>query len=265
MKLEKATIDLWKIKFDESLPGLLGAIQEQKSNAFLIGASLFDVYVTEKWIANFSRVTGDADFTIEYFGDPQEYKSICDKLLGLGYKKDDSHPYRYHPKVKRGIYAYVDLLTFTTDPTLEKTAKTVMTVGEGFNFEGMDFAKKSPLHFDGNVYLPNPLALIYLKMKSYYHNPERKKDFADLLEVILRVSSEDKIFKDLKAIAEANDLDHVRSDFLKMCNFIENDKGRPWDLDDVEEEMNSRGLLNEFEFSEIPQTVEFFRSKIFQK
>ena len=31
----------------------------------------------------------------------------------------------------------------------------------------------------------------------------------------------------------------------------------------IEDEMKSRGLLNEFEFSEIPQTVEFFRSKIF--
>lgn len=263
MKLEKTTIDLWKIKFEESLPGLLEAIQAQQSDTFLIGASLFDIYVTEKWIENFSRVTGDADFTIEYFGNPQEYKSVCEKLLNLGYRKDDIHPYRYHPKLKRGIYAYVDLLTFTTNPSLEKNAKTVMTVGEGFNFEGMDFAKKLPLHFEGNVFLPNPLALIYLKMKSYYHNPERVKDFVDLLEVILRVSTEDKIFNELRSIATSANADHVKSDFLKMCDYIENDKGRPWDLDDIKVEMESRGLLREFEFDEIPQSVEFFRSKIF--
>lgn len=263
MKLEKTTIELWKTKFEESLPGLLGAIQAQQSDTFLIGASLFDIYVTEKWIENFSRVTGDADFTIEYFGNPQEYKSVCEKLLNLGYQKDDVHPYRYHPKLKRGIYAYVDLLTFTTNPSLEKNAKNVMTVGEGFNFEGMDFAKKLPLHFDGNIFFPNPLALIYLKMKSYYHNPERKKDFVDLLEMILRISTEDKILKQLKTIVAEADLDQVKLDILKMCDYIENDKGRPWDLEDVELEMESRGLLREFEFEEIPQTVEFFRTKIF--
>lgn len=38
MKLEKKTIDLWKIKFNDSLPGLLESIQEQKSDSFLIGA-----------------------------------------------------------------------------------------------------------------------------------------------------------------------------------------------------------------------------------
>ncbi len=263
MKLEKTTIDLWKIKFEESLPGLLDAIQTQRSDAFLIGASIFDIYVTEKWIDNFSRATNDADFTIEYFGDPQEYNSICKKLLNLGYQKDDKHPYRYHPKLKQGIYTYVDLLTFTTNPELEENAKKVMSVGEGFNFEGMDFAKKLPLHFEENVFLPNPLALIYLKMKSYYHNPDRRKDFVDLMELILRISTTDKIFNELKSIAASVSTEHVKSDFLKMCDYIENDKGRPWDLDDIKVEMDSRGLLREFEFKEIPQTVEFFRSKLF--
>lgn len=263
MKLKKTTIELWKKNFDYSLPGLLDAIKEQKTDTFLIGASLFDIYQTEEWIKKFSRQTGDADFTMEYLGNPHEYQAVCKKLLDISYETDGVHPYRYHPEKKQGIYAYVDLLTFTTDPALEKKAKMVMTVGEGFNFEGMDFAKLSPLHFEANIYLPNPLALIYLKMKSYFHNPERIKDFADLIEVILRTSTEDKILNDLKLIIDNCKIDHVKTDFLKMFNYIENDKGRPWDLDDVEVEMKSRGLLNEFEWTEIAQTVEYFRRNVF--
>lgn len=265
MKLKKATIDLWKIKFNESLPGLLEAIKGQKSNTFLIGASLFDIYKTENWISSFSRETGDADFTIEYFGDPEEYKSVCNKLLNIGYRRDDAHPYRFHPVKKQGIYAYVDLLTFTTDSKLEQNAKTAMAVGETFNFEGMDFAKHVPLHFEDNIYLPNPLALIYLKMRSYYHNPERKKDFVDLLEVILRASTEDTILADLKKILETSNLTHVKTNFLGMFNYIENDKGRPWDLEDIESDLRERRLLSEFAWDEIPQTVEFFRNKIFSR
>jgi hypothetical protein len=113
MKLKTETIELWKIKFNDSLPGLIDAIKDQPADAFLIGASVFDIYKTEGWIENFSRETGDADFTIEYFGDPEGYRKICSKLTTLNYKNDLIHPYRYHPPVKRGIYAYVDLLTFT--------------------------------------------------------------------------------------------------------------------------------------------------------
>jgi hypothetical protein len=263
MKLKIETIELWKIKLNESLPGLIDAINNQSSKTFLIGASLFDIYKTEGWIDIFSRKTGDADFTIEYLGDPQNYQKVCVQLLSLGYQKDPIHPYRYHPPVKRGIYAYVDLLTFTTDLKLESSAKRAMNVGESFNFEGMDFAKHSPLHFDGNIYFPNPLALIYLKMRSYYHNPERLKDFVDFIEIILRVATEDKILRDLKKIATTNTLAQVKDNFLKVCAHIEEDRGGTWDLEDIKREMDSRGLLSEFEWDEIPQTVEFFRTKVF--
>jgi len=265
MKLQTSTIDYWKEQFEYSLPGLLDSIKKQESDTFLIGASLLDIYKTEGWIADFSRETGDLDFTIEYFGNADEYISVCDELVSLGYKKDTEHPYRYHPQKKKGIYAYVDFLTFTTDSALKKKAQVLMSVGELFNFEGMDFAKMLPLDFDGNIFLPNPLALIYLKMKSYYYNPERTKDFVDFLEVILRMSTEATHLDQLKKILEGSNQPEVLDDFDKMLYSIENDKGSPWDLDDIKQEMESRRLLEEFEWDEIPATVEFFRVNVLPK
>ncbi|MBL6992174.1 MAG: hypothetical protein ISR65_20485 [Bacteriovoracaceae bacterium] len=262
MQLQKTTIKTWSTNFEYSLPGLLNVIQAQKSDTFLIGASLLDIYKTEGWITDFSRITRDLDFTIEYFGEANEYLSVCDRLKSLGYTKDDQHPYRYHPVKKQGVYAYVDFLTFTTNFSLEAKAKILMSVGELFNFEGMDFAKKDPLHFGGNIYLPNPLALIYLKMKSYYHNPERRKDFVDFLEVILRMSVEASNLHHLNNILSNCNQSHVLKDFKMMLYSIANDKGSPWDLDDIKLEMKNRKLLEEFEWAEIPATVEFFGQKV---
>ncbi|MBF0301384.1 MAG: hypothetical protein HQK51_21950, partial [Oligoflexia bacterium] len=150
-----------------------------------------------------------------------------------------------------------------TNPSLEKQAKAVMSVGEGFNFEGMDFAKHSPLHLDANIFIPNPLALIYLKMRSYYHNPERKKDFVDIVEVILRLSTESNIFADLRTVIDEYSGKLIHEQIERMCLDIEQDKGGIWDLDDIKESMDERGILGQFEWSEIPDTFLFFREKIF--
>jgi hypothetical protein len=89
------------------------------------------------------------------------------------------------------------------------------------------------------------------------------KDFVDFIEIILRVATEDKILRDLKKIATTNTLAQVKDNFLKVCAHIEEDRGGTWDLEDIKREMDSRGLLSEFEWDEIPQTVEFFRTKVF--
>lgn|GEM_PF-4019250 len=263
LKLKQDSINTWKKNFDYSLPGLLDAITEFTSgDVFLIGAAIFDIYITEGWVDSFSRQTGDADFTIEYLGDPSEYKNVCEKLLSIGYTNDPVHSYRYHPEEKQGIYAYVDLLAFTTDDDQVERTRGVMRVGDQFHFDGMDFAKLEPLKFIENIFIPNPLTLIYLKLRSYYHNPvDRKKDFVDMLEIILRLATSDLILGDLKLIMDLNQNQEITDKLNSMFFDLEEDRGGHFDLDDIKLDLKER-LLDEFELKEIPQTVEFFRMKI---
>lgn len=262
MRLSEETITSLKSSFEYSLPGLVDAIKGVSSDTFLIGASLLDFYKAEGWVSDFSRATGDLDFTIEYFGSPDEYNKVCQKLLEIGYSKDDKHPYRYHPKKVQGVYAYVDLLAFTTEKKLEAGAKRIIPVGDLFNFEGMNFAKHSPLNFEGNIYLPNPLALIFLKMMSYRNNPDRKKDFVDFIEIILRMSTDDKFLAHLKEIVSSCENGEDIKELTHVLSYLERDVGTPWDIDEIYDDMEERGLLNEFEWDEIPSTVGFFKQKI---
>ena len=265
MQLKDKTVTMWKSNFEYSLPGLLEAIKDVTSDTFLIGASLLDVYKTEGWVPDFSRETGDLDFTIEYFGNPDEYRKVCENILSSGYTKDEKHPYRYHPKKVKGVYAYVDFLAFSTDPKFESGAKSIIPVGELFNFAGMNFAKESALKFDANIYIPNPMALIYLKMMSYKYNPDRKKDFVDFIEIILRMSVDNKFLIPLKDIVVSSKLLEVIKELSHILYIIEYDKGTPWDLDDIKDDMRERGLLDEFEWDEIPNSVGFFRNKVIPK
>jgi len=263
MKLEKVVIEQWIKDLEFCLPGLLGAIKKQKSHTFLIGASIFDIFQMQGWLKKFSRRTGDADFTIEYLGNPSEYLDVCNELLRLGYRKDEIHPYRYYPQKIGGMYGYVDFLTYTIVSYLESKARAVMSVGESFNFEGMFFAKHKPLHLEGNVYIPNPIALIYLKMRSYNNNPQRQKDFVDLVELILRLSTESKVCNELRDIIGSFQNCSVKEQIEKMCFDIEFDKGGLWDLDNIKSNMEERGLMDEFEWKRIPEIFEFFRIIIF--
>jgi hypothetical protein len=73
------------------------------------------------------------------------------------------------------------------------------------------------------------------------------------------------ILSDLNNIFETTNLTHVKTNFLEMFNYLENDKGRPWDLEDIESDLRERRLLSEFEWDEIRLTFEFLRNKIFSK
>jgi hypothetical protein len=192
-----------------------------------------------------------------------EYKEICNVLKEKGYTLDEKHPYRYHPEKKQGIYAYVDLLTFTIDKDKEEAARKVMSVGDQFYFDGMEFAKIQPLKFSDNIYIPNPLALIYLKLRSYYNTPERKKDLVDMLELILRIVAEDEILDELNEIMKLNKDAQVLTNFNRMCFDIELDRGGSFDLDDAEQDLEER-LLDEYSKEEIRQNIEFFRKAVLE-
>lgn len=125
--------------------------------------------------------------------------------------------------------------------------------------------KHHPLHLCANIYLPNPLALIYLKMQSYFHAPDRrKKDFADLIELILRLSAKSEILCELKNILNSFSDHSVRRVLLQMCKAIEYDHTGPWDLDDVREQIKERHLFDVFTADEIRQHFEFFRIKVLE-
>ncbi len=125
--------------------------------------------------------------------------------------------------------------------------------------------KQHPLHLCANIYLPNPLALIYLKMQSYFHAPDRRtKDFADLIELILRLSAKSEILCELKNILNSFSDHSVRRVLLQMCKAIEYDHTGPWDLDDVREQIKERHLFDVFTADEIRQHFEFFRIKVLE-
>jgi hypothetical protein len=66
LELDQKTVEIWIKNFEYSLPELLDITKGKTSNdVFLIGAAIFDIYQTEGWIKDFSRQTGDADFSIE--------------------------------------------------------------------------------------------------------------------------------------------------------------------------------------------------------
>ena len=101
-------------------------------------------------------------------------------------------------------------------------------------------------------------------MRSYYHNPERQKDFVDVVEVILRISMESNIMKDLRDIMENLTEVIVKQQIERMCLDIERDRGGLWDLDNIKIGLDERALLDEFEWDTIATTFEFFRMKIFK-
>lgn len=264
MKLSSSTIDLWKKKFDHALPGLLEALTRRETCVFLIGAAIFDLYQTEEWIERFSRQTGDADFTLEYMGDPREYHLLCQELKGLGYRQDEEHPYRYHPeKVTVGTYAYIDLLTFTTDPNMAGNAKSVMGVGEDFNFDGMEYVKLKPILFKDNILLPNPLALLFLKAKSYQHNPDRGKDLADIVELVMRLG-QNKVMDELKLIADEVEGKEAIAFLNSLLGHLVDDDRPQWDLDTIKEDLAERLIEEEFGEGSIVNGLDFFRRKLLE-
>lgn len=264
MKLSVSTIEIWKAKFSYALPGLIEALTRRDSSIFLIGAAIFDLYQTEGWINSFSRQTGDADFTLEYMGDPKEYHLLCQELMELGYRRDEEHPYRYHPeKISAGTYAYIDLLTFTTDPDMAGNARLAMGVGEDFNFAGMEYVKIKPIHFQGNISIPNPLALIFLKAKSYQHNPERGKDLADIVELVIRLG-QTKVMEELKLVVEEGGDSKVIEFLSSLLRHLVDDDHPQWDLEAIKTDLIERAIEEEIGNSAILEGIDFFQRRLFE-
>lgn len=265
MKLSEETILKCEVDFNYALPHLIETLGSSKNSVLLIGAALLDVYITEGWIDRFSRQTGDVDFSLEYLGETDEYQRIIQILMGLGYQKDASHPYRYIPAKRTGIYSSLDLLIFTTTRDLEVNAKRAMGVGEDFNFEGMDYAKKQSMIFKEKIYFPNPLGFLHLKARSFFHNADkRKKDLADFVELILRLAtSGTKILRELNSqVSNSNEEEH--EELARICDHLIEDDHPVWDLDAIEIELIGRRIDEEFGDTEkIRELIYYFKLHVF--
>jgi hypothetical protein len=164
MNLESNAVDKFFDEMEIALPGLREILAGTKNEIYLLGAGVFELFASCEWCEELSRATSDLDFSLEIVGDVSDYHRMSEALQKIGYKKDVYHKYRYNSPSKMGRFVYVDLLTFTTDKNKEAWAKSLIGVGEDFSFQGMSFAKLSPLHLDKNIYSPNPLAFILLKI-----------------------------------------------------------------------------------------------------
>ena len=103
-------------------------------------------------------------------------------------------------------------------------------------------------------------------LRSYFHNPNnRKKDFVDLLELILRISTQKNspvVLSELKKSFTQNKNQFVKNEIEKLCYSLEKDSGGLWDLEDIKQDYAERRLDEEFLLDDIPQFIEFFRMQV---
>lgn len=250
---------------DAALPGLSKILKEIETSAYLLGAGIFELYALNGWCDDLSRRTSDLDFSIEIYSDYSLYQVTCDKLLALGYKQDPHIPYRYLSPQKIGPYVYVDLLTFTLDQEKTQITKSLMGAGEGFSFKGMDFAKLSPLQLDGSIYVPNPLAFLYLKMTSYRESPDsRLKDFADIFEFIVGAMNKNEIIEELNLLARNSELQGNVKEIKKMVMDVATDSNPSWDFDSVVNQLLLRDNLEAYGHDEFMQFFKLFHDAVFE-
>ena len=262
MKLKKETIETYISLVEIALPGLVEVLTTKANRTLLIGAGVFDLYALNGWTAELNRETKDLDFAIEFITDDKVYKEICGELLKLGYSLDPIHPYRFHSPNKKKKYGYIDLLTFTLDKNLEGSAQSAMKVGEDFSFKGMAFALNNSILLKDNIYLPNPLGMIYLKMSSYLNEPKRLKDFGDICEMVVGLVLKQTSISDLREIALKYHGTEEMTAIVKMLIGIIKDNSPVWDYDVVEMELLSRESLSNLRREDLAFYFEKFKLEL---
>jgi hypothetical protein len=180
----------------------------------------------------------------------------------LGYTIDPLHPYRFHSPIKTNRYSYIDLLTFTLDKDLESRAQFAMSVGPEFSFDGMSFALSDAILIKDNIYAPNPLGMIYLKMNSYLNEPKRLKDFGDICEMVIGLVLKQASITELKKIVENNSGSKELAAIKKMFVGLIKDISPVWDYDIVEKELINRETLSNLSRDELVFYFEKFKTDL---
>ncbi len=265
MKYDKDKARKWMKGTDTFLPGLYQALLEVETETLLIGAGVFELYVSQGWVPALKRKTGDIDLSIGLAGDLKVYETLIKKIKEeLKFNPDEKIPYRLHsPKKIPGAMSYVDVLAHSiSDEVTDDQARTVMGVGGGFSLDGMAYAIKESYHIEGSIYFPNPFGQIYLKKISYTDEPsKRSKDLADIVELISGLVetgthfSINELWQKLKDCEESKEIKQI-------CEHLANDSDTTWDLYNAEYNLKERQFSNEEIEETLPQRVKEFLDQI---
>jgi hypothetical protein len=170
---------------------------------------------------------------------------------------------RYHSPNTSGSFGYVDLLTFTVKKEMEAKRRPQMGVGEDFSFKGIDFVKENHIKIVKNIYMPNPLAFIYLKMTPYPESTDRRsKDFVDIFESVVGIIQKGTIFDEIKGIIGTSALKENIDEIMKMLKGVSDDSSTKWDYELVENQILQRDTLADYSHEEIKTFFGLFLSEL---
>ena len=246
MKIDRTLFTDWIVSKEYNLPGFKKMLDESEAKVLIIGASVFEIYQIQGWIPPFTRQTADMDLSVGIVSDDSLYVKAKKIFLDLGYKIDVKHPYRFHPPVKiYGGLTYIDLLAYPTQGTESVIATQAMGVSSSFSFSGFEFASESAIRLENNIYFPNPLGMIALKIASYLDEPiKRRKDFADILELVSGLVEKGRHFElddHWSRYAQHTEAMHMKKELGRIAN-----EDISWDIEDVRDDLNSRGFADLF-------------------
>ncbi len=247
MKVDSDKAKLWLSEVGSLLPEFSKIVSNLQSPTLLIGASVMEFYALQGWIPPLSRKTGDVDLSVGIVSKTGvEYQHVKNLLLNLGYKSDPRMPYRFFPSSKiPGATAYLDLLAHPiASNASESAARKAMGVEESFSLKAFSFAQLKALVIQKNLFTPNPLGFIGLKIEAYQDEPlKRRKDFADIVELISGLVSNGLHFElpDIwKKVRDNSDSEKI----FTVLSAIRDDSSSAWDLEDIQSEFSGRGLAS---------------------
>ncbi len=265
MRYDAAKVKNWISSKEYYLPGIAELIKSIETEVLIIGATVFELYEHQGWINKLSRRTGDIDLSVGLVGDDAAYVKAKDFLFANKYKRDERHPYRFHPeKTIPGGYAYIDLLAHPQDQEMASVvAQNAMGVGPGFLFESFRFAKIEHYQLEGSAIFPNAFGFIALKIASYKEEPiKRLKDFADIVELINGLVETGTHF-DITALwgllrqrPESNQINEA------LRRMLDADEIGLWELDKISIELVMRNFDGEFVETTLRQRISDFLDQL---
>lgn len=248
MKFDQGVAIGWLKSVETYLPGFNEALNETNSEILLIGAAVLQNYAIQGWIPPLRRSTGDLDISVGlYTAVDEAYQIIKSKLLDSGFKQDSTHSYRLHSPVKIvSGYNYVDILAHqASDGVTTRAVQQKMGVGEGFNLDGMPFARFESYQISPRLQIPNVFSFLNLKQIAYTDNPtKRVKDLADIIECISGFVNSGTHFELHELWLKVKD--HSEAKNLKSILYgLGSGENVQWDIENARAELSYRKFSEE--------------------
>jgi len=243
MKLNK-DYEVWLRETDLYLPNFSKILTQVNNEIFLIGAVVLNLYSRMNLIGTLTRQTGDIDMSVGLISDTKEYTDLKDAFLSAGYIQDDRLKYRLHTPQKHAQgFSYIDLLAHPKNHKDKLRVQNLIGVGPEWSFDEIYFSLHEKIKILKNIFIPNPIGFIALKMASYDHNPtERQRDLVDISEVIdgLVKQNHSSDMKQIWKKMAAHNGSMIKQ-VSKMLKSLSGEMGTQYDFDDVEQELLGRG------------------------